>query len=591
MIIVNRSGFLEERVLVYVTGEELFDEKIYKDLNSLIEDLKEFNFSDVFQSISKINFLLREEYFVRKSKMQSIIANDLFKSNKKILEKIGKYWDDGRLLFSRQQILSLIKVNLLHNKNHTGKKIEEDFYGFGKIIFGISDFLEKKLDKEKEQIIGNIFRNLYLNSGNRLELLLQRYYYLYTKVFDITKEKFPSECFEFNQRFIEITGIDILTYLSLAYSILSKFTSQEDLNKFFIDQDYFKKLKEEIKSNVNKIFSEVAEEEKYFKKVFPESENNFYYNFSPFWSKPLFHIENGPYFLIDYKFLTEKVTSGTFWIIFDNLLKKLGTCKNNNTIEQEINRLKAFYGRCLEYYVYDLLQAVYFRGKLQKVFYSEYEGDDTGNIDFLLDCGKTIFFFEMTSSNLGYNTILSGDYNKIFKEVDMIFFGEEKDDKKGKIIQLDEAIKSFKNNTLKINSISPKDINRIFPILILQSGLPQVPPLNDEYRERILEKGLLEEHIHDFTIIDLEELEYILDLVKCENISITDLFYEYKNSEFSEESLKNFLYYCGYLEKLKQSKNKITSQRYREFHLAVINKLFRKDIVKQEEERIKKLSE
>ena len=222
---MNKSRFLEERVLVYLTGEELFDNKIYKDRSSLIEDLNKFDYIDVFQSLSKINFLLREEYFVRKSKIQLKIAYDLFKNNKKILERINRFWSSGRLLFSRQQILALLKTNILNNKNHDGKKVEEDFYSFGKIVFGITDFLEKKLDREKEKIIGNIFRNIYFNSGNRLELLLQRYYYLYTEIFNITKEKFPGECFEFNKRFIEITGIDIPSYLSFTYGIISKFTS------------------------------------------------------------------------------------------------------------------------------------------------------------------------------------------------------------------------------------------------------------------------------------------------------------------------------------------------------------------------------
>jgi len=117
---VNKSGFLEEKVLVYITGEELFDKRIYEDLNSLIEDLKKFEFIDVFQSLSKINFLLREEYFVRKSKIQLKIANDLFKNNKKILQKVNRFWSNGRLLFSRQQILALLKTNILNNKNHNG---------------------------------------------------------------------------------------------------------------------------------------------------------------------------------------------------------------------------------------------------------------------------------------------------------------------------------------------------------------------------------------------------------------------------------------------------------------------------------------
>ncbi|MFO7928554.1 MAG: hypothetical protein R6U35_02695 [Candidatus Humimicrobiaceae bacterium] len=93
------------------------------------------------------------------------------------------------MLFSRQQILSLIKINLIYNNDDSGKKsIEENFNGFGKIIFGISDFLEKNIPNDKESIIKNIFKNIYLNHEQRLMLLLQRYYYFYFKIFGKVKK-------------------------------------------------------------------------------------------------------------------------------------------------------------------------------------------------------------------------------------------------------------------------------------------------------------------------------------------------------------------------------------------------------------------
>ena len=102
-----------------------------------------------------------------------------------------------------------------------------------------------------------------------------------------------------------------------------------------------------------------------------------------------------------------------------------------------------------------------------------------------------------------------------------------------------------------------------------------------EYKDRILKKGFLRDHIEDFTIIDLEELEYCMDLIHSENISLANLFKEYKKSNYCNQSLKNFLYYNGYLKKLKTNHKKITSEMYKKFHLSAINYLFTKDIVKE----------
>ena len=95
-----------------------------------------------------------------------------------------------------------------------------------------------------------------------------------------------------------------------------------------------------------------------------------------------------------------------------------------------------------------------------------------------------------------------------------------------------------------------------------------------------MKKGFLKDYINDFTIIDIEELEYSLDLVYSENLSLVDLFKEYKKSTYNNQSLKNFLYYNGYLEKLKINDKKITSEVYKKFHHSAINYLFSEDIAK-----------
>ena len=576
----NNSNYLERNVLVYITGKEIYGKNAYSDLDELVRDLNNFDYSTVLQSAAKINYILKDEYLTRKSEKQLAIAKQLFRNDLSTFGRIQNLWEIGRMIFSRQQLLSLIKTNLIYNNNNSGKKsIEEDFNGFGKILFGISDFLEENIPNDRESIIGNIFKNIYLNHEQRLMLLLQRYYYFYSEIFEKVKQRLPKECFDFNKEFKNVVGIDIIPYLYLCYSILSHYikNNNPELKGFYIDNNYFKNIKEEIKDNIDLFLQHLTLNKKSIKSKVIEICKEFFSSFSDFWEKPIFKIDNGVYFPIDFKFLIEKATIGIYWTIFNYLKGK--NSNNNSTIEHTINKLKAFYGRCLEYYVYELFKKVYSRGLLQKTYYSEYDGENTGNIDLILDYGNTLFFFEITSSSIKFNTALSANYEKIFNEIDLIFFGGD-EDRKGKIVQLDEAINNFKENKLKIDSISPKRIERIYPILILQTGLPQAPGLFEEYKSRILKKGLLKDHIDDFAIIDIEELEYLLDLVYSENLSLADLFKEYKKSIYFNQSLKNFLYYNKYLEKLKTNDKKITSEIYKKFHYSAISYLFSEDLIR-----------
>lgn len=576
----DNLNFLEKNILVYITGKEIFGSNVYSTVDELICDLNNFDYSTILQSAAKINYILKDEYSLRKSPEALKIAKQLFGNNINIFSKIQNFWESGRIIFSRQQLLSLIKTNLIYNNNNSGKKsIEEDFNGFGKILFGISDFLEENIGNDRKSIIGNIFKNIYLNYDHRLMLLLQRYYYLYSEIFDKVKKIYPDECFYFNNEFRNAVGMDIMPYLYLCYSILSHYIKNSDpeLKDFYIDNNYFKTLKDEIKNNIEIFFSALALNKESLKLKTREVDKDFFSSFSDFWENPLFKIDSGVYFPIDFKFLTEKATIGIYWTIFNYLIKH--NSDDDSTIKQNINKLRAFFGRCLEYYVYELFKKVYSRGLLQKIYYSEYDGDNTGNVDLILDYGNNLFFFEITSSNIKFNTALSANYEKIFNEIDLIFFGGDKD-RKGKILQLDKAINNFKENKLKIDSISPKKIERIFPVLILQTGLPQAPGLFEEYKNRILKKGFLKDYIDDFTLIDFEELEYSLDLVHSENLSFADLLKEYKKSTYYNQSLKNFLYYNGYLEKLKVNNRKITSEKYKKFHYSATSYLFSEDIAK-----------
>ena len=165
-------------------------------------------------------------------------------------------------------------------------------------------------------------------------LLLQRYYYLYSEIFSKVKERFPDECFNFNEEFRNAGGIDILPFLYLSYGILSHYIKNADLElkSFYIDNNYFKKIKNEIKDNIDIFFSTLTLNKESFKLKIGKEDKDFFSSFSDFWSNPLFKVDNGVYFPIDFRFLTEKATTGIYWTIFDYLINK----PKNRNISVEI---------------------------------------------------------------------------------------------------------------------------------------------------------------------------------------------------------------------------------------------------------------
>ena len=129
---VDNSNFLEKNILVYITSKEIFGSNAYSTFDELILDLNNFYYSSILQSAAKINYILKDEYLLIKSEQALTIAKQLFGNDINIFRKIIKFWESGRVIFSRQQLLSLIKTNLIYNNNNSGKKlIEEDFNGFG----------------------------------------------------------------------------------------------------------------------------------------------------------------------------------------------------------------------------------------------------------------------------------------------------------------------------------------------------------------------------------------------------------------------------------------------------------------------------
>lgn len=555
---------LNKSITAYVTYQEIYEgtDKIENNETLFFKEISEFDFNDALQSLAKLNYLLSEGYR-QKNPEELIYVDQLFSGD--LRKRLTNFWHLGRKIFYRQQLLGLLKVNIVKNDRRKDKKlVGKDLEGFARVMFRISDFTEREnIEKEKraksreerERIsLGTYCRNIHFNSTHEFRKLLPRYWTIYFECIKEAERLYSGQTFPIAQKFSEVTGLELELFFLLAFGLYTRYlTAQKSVlmgkpGEFLIGNQYFQNLKPKVRKRAKKIFSVLACSKRDFKKEF-ESEDrkggSFYYNFQPFWRKPFYKLNEDAYFLLDAEYLQEKMTFGIYGEINDYYLSrgKDANDEEKGEIDRKRIALNAFTGRCLEIYVGKLLKRLYLLPPaLARRLFLEMEGHPTGGADFIVYYPNSLVFIEVTISGIRHNTVLTGDFGEIEKEIRQIFFSAENRKSKGKVVQLNDAINSFKEGKLKGLKIDPKTINQFYPVLVLEKGLPILPRIFDTYRDWIKEKGLLQGHLDNFTLIDLEELEMIEGLV-AKGEELPEILEHYKAPEYRGLPFKNFLYF------------------------------------------------
>jgi hypothetical protein len=553
---------IDKSIAEYVTYQEIYEgtDKIENNEKLFFKEISEFDFNDAFQSLAKLNYLLSEGYH-QKNPEELIYVDQLFSGE--LRKRLKNFWHLGRKIFYRQQLLGLIKTNIVKNDKRKDKKlVGKDLEAFARVMFRVTDFTESdriekerraKSEKEREKIrLGTYCRNIHFNSTHRFGNLLPRYWTIYFECIKEAERLYPGQTFPIAREFRKVTGLDLELFILLAFGLYGRYLTvgksvlMGKRGEFLIDNRYFQNLKPKVRKGAKRIFSILADSKRGFKKEF-ESEDrkggSFYYNFQPFWRKPFYKLNENAYFLLDPEYFQEKITFGIYGQISDYYaaLYKGANAETKKEIDRKRFALNAFTGRCLEIYVGNLLKRLYpSHPALACRLFSEMEGHPTGGVDFIVYYPTSLVFIEVTISGIRHNTVLTGDFAEIEKEIRQIFFSAENRKSKGKVVQLNDAINSFKKGGLGGLKIDPKTIKQFYPVLVLEKGIPIIPPIFTTYLDWIQEKELLQGHLDNFTLIDLEELEMVESLV-AKGVELPEILEHYKSSGYGGLPFKNFL--------------------------------------------------
>jgi hypothetical protein len=222
-----------------------------------------------------------------------------------------------------------------------------------------------------------------------------------------------------------------------------------------------------------------------------------------FRQQPLLQLSDGRVVILDLQFLTDLVTTGIYWLIFDTLLR------------QRRATFRELWGRCFELYVTDLLREFY---PVNSHFLSTDVQYPSGQIDALLDFGTDVFVFEIKSSLLTEAAKRSGDPRVLAADVERKFIRNERGAPKA-VVQLARAAGSVVRGLVR-TAIPPR---RIYPVLITDEPGCECLGFNAYLNERFQEEAVDLAGVRPLTIMSINECEELLPYCAANSFSWAEL--------------------------------------------------------------------
>ncbi len=216
---------------------------------------------------------------------------------------------------------------------------------------------------------------------------------------------------------------------------------------------------------------------------------------------PIVSLPEEKFLVLDRHFVSEMVSSGLYWQIFESLQGK------------QRERLRELWGRLFELYVFELL-GHYYPSMAQMLSVDVSYAD--GQIDALLDLGDVVIIFELKASLLLRNARFSRD-PAIFEQEIRKKFVETTDGKPKALKQLANASSAIARRTV-VTATAPR---RIFPVLVADEASLQSLGVNQYLNELFtpLIPADPRELVAPLTVMAIEELEEVLPYVSSNALS------------------------------------------------------------------------
>lgn len=525
---------LKRESMTYVTFQELFPSE--ENSEQLIKDgFGRFWLRDIIQVLAKIGYAASPFYYKATMEDRKIMSGFF---------EIGKFdpfsnQDEPRKILIRQQILANLRAAFLYSKDDENKeKVLGNEKDFGKLTFRITDFLEEEdgtdllkipRDQAKKRLYLTMARGMVFNEPETFALTLTRYWYIFNKIAYAEKHK----SFKLKGRFRKATGTDF-DYMGAVGFASWGFYSQPEMqkrlsqpNEFIFNRQYFKNTNENTRRKLLRALKVLSGDFDYFKTEFAKQKGGIgqHYAFMPFFRKPILRQAQDAFYLLDLKYLEDRISIGAFWYIYDQAIAD-GNAKF----------IKGKWGNIFEDYVNFLVKNT-FPGQPKRVF-SEMDEDNTGNVDLIIYYPDTLFLIEITTKQVPYQQWIECNEAKIAETLKRILIKDNRNN--GKAAKLYEAIEKLKKGDLKLDGVDLTKIKNFIPIILFEKAPPMQNRLWQLYDDLLQANGIKNrKFLDDLDFWDIEEFEFVLaDIVKGK--SLPEILKEKEDAGFFKASMRNF---------------------------------------------------
>ena len=476
--------------------------------------LRIFNCHDILIALARINLLLQrtEDSAADEKRLKEVFCSDVK------LKTISAFRElRGSFIFERQSTLFLLCKSACVSDPRSGRspdiladardKLAECYLIANGLLEAEEQGKVTSADRDGKELMAEFMSSMEyaVNPSPLLKNLLVRSEEFLRRLQEISSD------IDINETFFRSTGLALRDYQYLIFStvVVPLSFSPEEIPEgkvLFINtkpSDTLTPLYDKLLQRICLSIDELALKAQEIQSL----PNEF-----RLWRKyPLVKISEDQVFCVDIDFLLEKLQTGVFWIIRDQLAK-----------ENKSDRIFDLWGEVFEDYAASIIE----RGisaqteSTERCFVQpQYDRKGESECTDIAICGEeTLILVECKTSVLTASAKFSGDFSKLYAELkNKIIEGEKPKDPKG-LKQLWNAIQSLGHKNTEdrygVKAIDISKVKRIYPVLILSDRIFSCLNMNwflDLEFQRMVKQDNLEKHLEimPLTVLTITDLEFL----------------------------------------------------------------------------------
>lgn len=507
-----------------------------------IELCRDVFWVDCILLASRIGALL-EKYGVEDHGLQVSLAKQTYKNEtrERVLNLLNKTHGTIQYsLFNNWMLLTFTKMALLYGSDDPELTLEDKsrLENVGLSFLVINDFvgISSLVDtyEDESNVIEAIIRNGAFFARERPGNLLPRYYDVLIDFPNQEACKISPHYVDINRIFHEATGFELIAFLALGLGVYSKYLTIKDFNigEFVLNGSTFFSKTKVPPDQANRLLSSISMTREQFREQhlnkYADGSLGNYFDFTSIRQKPLIVLDDTNYAPMDIRYLVERITSGIYWTLVDNLQGKT---------KQEFMIL---FGELIQEYVARIFKRNYpeSAATITRVFYDYRYGPGKGKraSDVILFYGESAIFIDVTVGRLRMEeTAITGDLAAFREDI-----GKKIVETAG---QIHRVINDFREGKLKLPGWSPDVIKSYYPVIVTSSNLPLFLKTYSEVRQMINAEGyLVSDDIAKIEILSIGEMEMIESLLEGGKTFIDILVQKTSDSLFRLIPMSHFLY-------------------------------------------------